>query len=53
MDNVVCVTVVDTLQNLLHQNSGVFLSEFSPGDNFIEEFTTLANPSKIWFRIIS
>ena len=44
MDDVVGVAVVDALEDLLHEDRGVFLSVLAAGDNFIEELTTLANP---------
>jgi hypothetical protein len=36
VDDVVCVAIVDTLQDLLHQNGGIFFCELSPSDDFIE-----------------
>ena len=43
MNDVVRVAVIDTLKNLFHENSGVFLGELSSSDDFIEELTTLAD----------
>ena len=43
MDNMVRVTIVDTLQNLLHENCSVLLSEFSSCDDLIEQLSTFAD----------
>jgi len=40
---VVGVAVVDALEDLLHENGGVFLCELSSRNDFIEELTSLAN----------
>ena len=44
MDNVVAVAVIDTLENLLHQDCSVFLSELSSRDNLIKELSTFTDP---------
>ena len=44
MDNVVAVAVIDTLENLLHQDRSVFLSELSSRDNLIKELSTFTDP---------
>lgn len=44
MDDVVAVTVVDTLENLLHEDGGVLLRELASLDDLIEELSSLADP---------
>ena len=44
MDDIVLMAVVDARKNLLHENSGVTLSELSTLENFVEELTALADP---------
>lgn len=44
MDDVVGVTVVDTLENLLHEDGGVLLRELASLDDLIEELSSLADP---------
>jgi hypothetical protein len=36
VDDVLFVAVVDTRENLLHEDGGVFLSELASGDDFVE-----------------
>jgi hypothetical protein len=40
----VLVAVVDAGQHLFHQDGGVFLCEFSSGNNLVKELTSLADP---------
>ena len=47
VDDVISMTVVDTLKNLLHQHSSILLSEFSSSYDFIEELTSLAYSNKV------
>lgn len=44
MNDVVGVAVVHALENLLHEDSGVLLSELASSDDLVEELTTLADP---------
>ena len=44
MDDVVLVAVVDALEHLLHEDSGISLSEFSSLKDLIEKLSSLANP---------
>ena len=46
MNDVVLVTVVDALEDLLHKDSGVALSEFSSLEDLVEEFSSLADSIK-------
>ena len=45
MDNIFRVAVVDTLENLLHEHSGILLGELPPSDDLVEELSTLAYPA--------
>ncbi len=45
--DVVSVTVVNTLENLLHEHCGVLLGKLSSGDDLVKELSTLANPTHI------
>ena len=44
--DVVGVAVVDTLEDLLHEDRGILLSELASGDNLVEKLSTLTNPIK-------
>ena len=44
VDNVGTVAVVDARKYLLHKNSSVLLYKFASVQDFVEEFTTLADP---------
>ena len=44
MDDVLGVAVVDAGENLLHEDSGVTLSELSSGKDLVEKLSTLADP---------
>ena len=46
MNDVVLVTVVDALEDLLHEDSSITLREFTSLEDLIEEFSTLANSIK-------
>ena len=46
MNDVVLVAIVDALKNLFHQNSSVTLREFTSLENFVEQFSSLANSVK-------
>jgi hypothetical protein len=37
------VTIVDALKNLFHENGSIFLSEFSSGNDLVEQLSALAN----------
>jgi hypothetical protein len=41
------VAIVDTLEDLLHQHSGVLLGELASGDDLIEKLSTFANSTRI------
>lgn len=43
VDDVVTVAIIDALENLFHENSGIFLSELAPCNDFVEQFATLAD----------
>jgi len=43
VDNVILVTIVNTLKNLLHQDSSVTLTELSPLKNLVKQFSSLAD----------
>ena len=43
VDNVILVTIVNALKNLLHQDSSVTLAELSPLKNLVKQFSTLAD----------
>jgi len=43
MDDVVGVAIVDATEDLLNQNSSVFLSEFATGEDFFKELSSLAD----------
>ncbi len=43
MNDVIGVAVVDALEDLLHEDSGVLLGELSSCDDLIEQLTSLAN----------
>lgn len=47
VDNVLTVAVVDTLDNLLHEHGSVLLGELPPGDDLVEELSTLADPAHV------
>ena len=43
MDNVGLMAVVDAGEDLLHEDCGISLAEFSALENFVEKLTTLAD----------
>ena len=43
MNDVVLVAVINARKNLLHQNGAVSFGELATLQNFIEEFTSLAD----------
>ena len=46
MDDVSLMAVVDARENLLHQNGCVALAELSTLKDLVEQFATLADPTK-------
>jgi hypothetical protein len=44
VDDVLFVAVVDTREDLLHEDGSIFLSELASCDDFIEEFSSFADP---------
>jgi hypothetical protein len=46
MYDVVRVAIVDALEDLLHENRGIFLGEFASCDDLVKELSTLAYPNK-------
>jgi len=46
MHDVVLMAVVDAGEDLLHENGGVALAEFSTVKDLVEELTTLADSTK-------
>jgi hypothetical protein len=44
VDDVVLVAVVDARKHLLHKNCCVLFTEFAALQDFVEEFTALADP---------
>jgi len=43
VNDMVLVAVVNTWKDLFHQDSSIFLCEFSSSDDLVEELTSLAD----------
>jgi hypothetical protein len=47
VNNVILVAIVDARKDLFHKNGSIFFSEFSSGNDFIEQLTSFTDPIEL------